>query len=62
MTIEEYLAYDDETDTHYELVDGELVKMPPESDFNSDIAKKILFELAKHISITLLAYKDIKSK
>ncbi|MBE9104567.1 Uma2 family endonuclease [Nostoc cf. edaphicum LEGE 07299] len=28
LTFEEFLAYDDRTDTRYELVDGELVEMP----------------------------------
>ncbi len=32
LTLEEYLAYDDSTDNRYELVDGRLVTMPPESD------------------------------
>lgn len=27
LTFEEFLAYDDRTDTRYELVDGELVEM-----------------------------------
>jgi Uma2 family endonuclease len=58
LTFEEYLAYDDGTDTRYELVDGELVEMPPESDENNDVAKRLLFELAKHVAIALLAYKD----
>ncbi len=38
MTLEEYLNYDDGTDTLYELVNGELVVMPPESDLNQRIA------------------------
>ena len=38
MTLEEYLNYDDGTDTRYELVNGELVVMPPESDLNQRIA------------------------
>jgi Uma2 family endonuclease len=38
MTLEEYLTYDDGTDTRYELVDGELVPMPPESNLNHCIA------------------------
>ncbi|MGF1515775.1 MAG: Uma2 family endonuclease [Elainellaceae cyanobacterium] len=38
MTLEDYLAYDDGSDTHYELVNGELVAMPPESDLNNQIA------------------------
>lgn len=38
MTLEEYLSYDDRTDTQYELVNGELVEMPPESELNIRIA------------------------
>jgi Uma2 family endonuclease len=51
LTFEQYLAYDDGTDTRYELVDGELVEMPPESDENLAIARKLLLELIKHISV-----------
>jgi Uma2 family endonuclease len=58
LTFEEYLAYDDGTDTRYELVDGVLVKMPPESEENNDIARTLLFELAKYLPVSLLAYKD----
>ena len=29
MTLEEYLNYDDRTDTRYELVNGKLVSMHP---------------------------------
>ena len=32
LTLEEYLAYDDGTDNRYELVDGKLTVMLPESD------------------------------
>ncbi|MHC5767996.1 MAG: Uma2 family endonuclease [Nostoc sp.] len=60
LTFEEFMAYDDHTDTRYELVDGELVEMPTESQENCDIAKFLLFELAKRFPITLLAYKDIE--
>ncbi|UBF27015.1 Uma2 family endonuclease [Kovacikia minuta CCNUW1] len=38
MTLEEYLNYDDGTDTRYELVDGILIAMPTESDLNDRIA------------------------
>jgi Uma2 family endonuclease len=38
MTLEEYLNYDDETGNRYELVNGELVIMPPESELNRRIA------------------------
>jgi Uma2 family endonuclease len=37
-SIEEYLNYDDGTDTRYELVDGVLVEMPTENPINSTIA------------------------
>ncbi|PZO20752.1 MAG: hypothetical protein DCF25_06135 [Leptolyngbya foveolarum] len=38
MTLEEYLDYDDGTDTAYELVDGILVEMTAEVDINILIA------------------------
>lgn len=38
MTLEEYLNYDDGTDTRYELENGELIKMPPESELDVRIA------------------------
>jgi Uma2 family endonuclease len=38
MTLEDYLNYDDGTDTRYELVAGQLVVMPTESDLNDCIA------------------------
>jgi len=42
MTLDDYLAYDDGTDTRYELVNGELVEMPAESDLNRRIATLLL--------------------
>ncbi len=38
MTFEEFLAYDDGTDTLYELEHGELIAMPAESEINRRIA------------------------
>jgi Uma2 family endonuclease len=38
MTLEEFIVYDDGTDTRYELQDGVLVEMPAESPVNLDIA------------------------
>lgn len=38
MTLEEYLNYDDGTDTRYELENGELIALPPESELNIRIA------------------------
>ncbi|MEH1939739.1 MAG: Uma2 family endonuclease [Nostoc sp.] len=60
MTMEEYLAYDDGTDTRYELVDGELVEVPTESPENCKLAKLLMLELAKYISIVLINLKDME--
>ena len=38
MPLEEYLNFDDGADSRYELVDGNLVAIPPESDLNDRIA------------------------
>ncbi|WNZ24488.1 Uma2 family endonuclease [Leptolyngbya sp. NK1-12] len=58
FTFEEYLAYDDGTERRYELVDGELLEMPPESDDNNDIAKRLFVELLKHVPVNRIGYKD----
>jgi Uma2 family endonuclease len=48
MTLEEYLSYDDGSDTRYELVNGELIAMPPESRLNVKIA---IFLLAQFVRL-----------
>lgn len=56
-TFEEYLAYSDATplEGRYELIDGELVELPPESRLNSTIAVRILLSLiAAGISVDLV--------
>lgn len=58
LTLEEYLASDDGTDTKYELVDGELVEMPPETDRNNLISLYLLSEFIKLIPIQLIRHKD----
>lgn len=58
LSLEEYLAYDDGTDTKYELVDGELVEMPPETDRNNLISLYLLSEFLKFIPIQLIRHKD----
>lgn len=47
MTLEEYLNYDDGTETFYELVNGELVEMPPESELNRRIAMFLVIYFAQ---------------
>lgn len=56
LTLEDYLAYDPGTDTRCELVDGVLVEMPPESDENLGIARKLFLELIKHFSVELVVW------
>jgi Uma2 family endonuclease len=46
MSLEEYLTYDDGTDTRYELVDGVLVEMGAESTANTWIASFLLVMFA----------------
>jgi Uma2 family endonuclease len=46
MSLEEYLTYDDGTDTRYELVDGMLVEMGTEAPLNSAIALFLVFVFA----------------
>ena len=58
LTLEEYLLYDDDTENRYELVDGKLVVMPPESDRNNLIALFLLSEFLKLIPIRLIRHKD----
>jgi Uma2 family endonuclease len=46
ITFEEYLSYQDDTEQRYELIDGELVALPPESEFNNWIANHLFLLLA----------------
>jgi Uma2 family endonuclease len=47
MSLEEYLTYDDGTDTRYELVDGELIEMGAESTINTTISMFLVFAFAR---------------
>lgn len=51
LTFEDYLNSDDGTDQRYELVDGELRDLPPESELNNFLATWLQFELAKLIGL-----------
>ena len=57
FTLAEYLAYNDGTDKHHELVNGELVEMPPEWDFNSQIASYLFAAFLKVISSRFIRCK-----
>ncbi|ESA35626.1 hypothetical protein N836_11545 [Leptolyngbya sp. Heron Island J] len=58
LTLKQYLSATSELDTRYELFNGTLVEMPPESDENNDIAKRLLIALLKYFPVELIAYKD----
>ncbi len=46
LTFDEYLNYSDNTDNRYELIDGELIALLPESEPNNFIANYLFFYLA----------------
>jgi Uma2 family endonuclease len=54
MTLEEYLEYEEDSDTRYALENGELVEVPSESDLNNLIAIYLLAELLKFVPVRLL--------
>jgi Uma2 family endonuclease len=50
QSFEEYLAYDDGTEKLYELFNGELIEVPPESGKNVQIATFLLIQFAAIVS------------
>ncbi|NJN22072.1 MAG: Uma2 family endonuclease [Leptolyngbya sp. RL_3_1] len=58
LTLEDYLAYADASETRHELVDGVLVEMPPESRLNARIAMFLIAEFLRHVPFQLLCCKD----
>ena len=58
LTAEEYLAYDNGDDTRYELVNGQLLEMPPESNLNARIATFLFVQFLKLVPFTRLCHKD----
>jgi Uma2 family endonuclease len=56
MTVGEFLAYDDGTDTRYELVDGELVAMNPPAEPHVRIAMNVQETLAQQLRRPCRAY------
>ena len=58
LTAADYLQYNDGTDDRYELVNGVLTEMPPESNFNARIAAFLFMQLLKLVPFTRLCHKD----
>ena len=55
QSFEEYLSYEDGTDKLYELFNGELLEVPPESGINAEIATFLLIQFA-----SLLGYRRVR--
>lgn len=55
QSFEEYLSYDDGTDKLYELFNGELIEVPPESGRNVEIATFLLLQFA-----SLVGYRRVR--
>lgn len=55
QSFEEYLAYDDGTNKLYELFNGELIEVPPESGQNVQIATFLLIHFA-----SLIGYRRVR--
>ena len=51
LTFEQYLEYDDGTDNRYELSNGELVKVPPESPETYGIARFLFVQLLSLVKL-----------
>jgi Uma2 family endonuclease len=59
LTLEDYFNYKDNSETRYELEDGQLISMPPESDQNNLISLYLLSEFLKLVSFKLIRHKDM---
>jgi len=57
FTLDQYLAYEDGTEHRYELVDGDLVEMPPETDHNNLISLYLFSEFLKFVPLYLIRHK-----
>ncbi|MGB5635722.1 MAG: Uma2 family endonuclease [Waterburya sp.] len=55
QSFEEYLSYEDGTDKLYELFNGELIEVPPESGINVEIATFLLLQFA-----LLVGYRRVR--
>ncbi|MEO1145423.1 MAG: Uma2 family endonuclease [Cyanobacteria bacterium J06638_22] len=47
LTFEDYLEWSDGTDKRYELVDGRLIELPPESEPNTSLANFLFLQLVQ---------------
>lgn len=60
LTISDYLEIEEMYKGQQEFVDGEIIKMPPESNLNAMISVFLLVSLARFVPVTGLRHKDIE--
>lgn len=60
ITFDEYLTHDDGTDKCYELINGELIEVPPETEENAYRAFSLLMALSKFIDIRRLKVQKLE--
>jgi Uma2 family endonuclease len=60
LTFSEYLEYDDGTDNRYELVEGRLIKMPPESIENYLIAQFLGRKLEAFVGMQRVIFQGLE--
>lgn len=62
-TFEEYLSYSNDLEGWFQLINGELIELPPESRLNSTIAFVVALVFAKTgIAVELIHPESVKSK
>lgn len=60
FNFEDYLAYDDGSDNLYELFNGELVPVPPESGRNSEIINLLFAQLLPIVGFRLIRSRGLE--
>ena len=60
ITFDEYLAHDDGTDKCYEVINGELIEVPLETEENAYRAFSLLMALSKFIDIRRLKVQKLE--
>jgi len=60
LTLSDYLAIEEIYEGQQEFVDGEIIRMPPESNLNALISVFLLVSLSRFVPMTWLRHKDVE--
>ena len=60
LTVSDYLAAEGTYEGQQEFVDGEIIKMPPESNLNALISVFLLMSLSRFVPLPWLRHKDVE--